>query len=200
MASLLFEIGTEELPSWYVPQAKASLGVLMTERLTQAGLDFGEVQTYATPRRIAALVHEVGEKSEVRTELRRGPAAEVAFDEAGKPSRAAQGFARSNGIDPSELIAQETDKGRYVFAKRQLGGEEAKTLLPPLLADIIKVFPAPRKMHWGDVETPFLRPIAWLVALLGEEVLDLSIAGLRAGRTSRGHRFLAPGKVDNLSR
>ena len=196
MASLLFEIGTEELPSWYVPQAKASLAELMAERLNQVGLDFSEIHTYATPRRIAASVKEVADKSEVRTELRRGPAAEVAFDDEGNPSRAAQGFAKSNGIDPSELIAQETDKGRYVFARRRLGGEDAKTLLPPLLVGIIEDFPAPRKMHWGSVETPFLRPITWLVALLDEAVLDLSVAGLRAGRVSRGHRFLASGEVE----
>ena len=196
MATLLFEVGTEELPSWYVPQAKASLAELLAERLAGAGLTYGELRTYATPRRIAALVQEVAEKSEVRTELRRGPAAEVAFDEEGKASRAAQGFAKSNGVDPADLITQETDKGRYVFAQKQLGGEEAKRLLPPLLEDIIKSFPAPRKMHWADVETPFLRPIAWLVALLNEEVLDLSVAGLRAGRTSRGHRFLSSGEVE----
>ena len=195
MASLLFEVGTEELPSWYVPQTRSSMKRLLAERLTQAGLDFGEVHTYATPRRIAALV-QVADKSEVRTELRRGPAAEVAFDENGNPSRAAQGFAKSSGVDPSELITKETNKGRYVFAERRLGGEDAAALLPPLLEGIVKDFPAPRKMHWGDVETPFLRPVAWLVALLGDRVLELSVAGLEAGRVSRGHRFLASGEVE----
>lgn len=190
MATLLFEIGTEELPSWYVPQGRAGLAQLAAERLRSAGVAFGEVRSFGTPRRLAVLIEDLAERSALREELRRGPAASAAFDAAGKPSRAAEGFARANGVDPSALFVQETDKGAYVFVRKSLGGESVAAMLPPLLSALVRDLPAPRKMRWGEVETPFLRPVAWLVALLDAELLPLSAAGVEAGRTTRGHRFL----------
>ena len=190
MATLLFEIGTEELPSWYVPQGRAGLERLIAERLTAAGVAFGGVQGFGTPRRLAVQVYDLADSSAVREDLRRGPAVSAAFDANGKPTRAAEGFARSNGVDPGDLFVQETDKGSYVFVRKTLGGENVADLLPPLLSTLVRDLPAPRKMRWGEVETPFLRPVAWLVALLDDAVLDVAAAGHTAGRTTRGHRFL----------
>lgn len=190
MPTLLFEIGTEELPSWYVTQGRVGLERLAAERLEAAGLSFGRVKSFATPRRLAVLVEDLAERSDAREELKRGPAVSAAFTSEGAPSRAAEGFARANGVDPTELFTQETDKGAYVFVRKTVGGERAAELLPPLLAGLVRDLPAPRKMRWAEVETPFLRPVAWLVALLDETPLTFSAAGVEAGRTTRGHRFL----------
>ncbi len=190
MPTLLFEIGTEELPSWYVAQGRAALETLASERLRAAGLSFSALRGFATPRRLAVLVEDLSGSSETREELRRGPAASAAFTAEGSPSRAAEGFARANGVEPSELFTQETDKGAYVFVRKTVGGESAAELLPPLLAGLVRDLPAPRKMRWAEVETPFLRPVAWLVALLGDAVLPVEAAGVSAGRVTRGHRFL----------
>lgn len=190
MATLLFEIGTEELPSWYVSQGRSGLARLAAERLTAAGIAFGSVRSFGTPRRLAVLVENLAERSAVREELKRGPATSAAFGEGGTPTRAAEGFAKANGVDPAELFVQETDKGAYVFVRKTLGGESASELLPALLGALVRDLPAPRKMRWGEVEIPFLRPVAWLVALLDDTVIPVSAAGVMSGRMTRGHRFL----------
>ncbi|HEX7022765.1 MAG TPA: glycine--tRNA ligase subunit beta, partial [Trueperaceae bacterium] len=196
MAELLFEIGTEELPSWYVTRAQREVGPLLAGLLENAGLPHGAVHAYATPRRIAVQVERLAERSEERTELRRGPAERVAFDAEGRPSRAAEGFARANGVKAADLVLHDTDKGRYVFAQLQRGGEPAQEVLPSLLSEVVSGLGAPRKMRWGEVATPFVRPISWLVALLDDRVLPVEAAGLHAGRQTRGHRFLSPGCLD----
>ncbi len=192
MAELLFEIGTEELPSWYVLQAKKAIADLLGEHLAEVKLPYQNITSYATPRRIAVVVKKLAEKNLERIEKRRGPAVGVAFDETGKPTKAAIGFARSSGVEPSDLKLEEVDKGEYVFAHIKQGGKSAKDLLPPVLKKIVENLPAPRKMRWGTVETPFLRPITWLTALLDSEVLPVKVAGLSAKNVSFGHRFLAP--------
>ena len=196
MATLLFEIGTEELPSWYVSQGRVGLARLAGERLTAAGVTFERVRSFGTPRRLAVLVEGLAEQSAVREELKRGPAVSAAFAEDGTPTKAATGFAKANGVEPSELFVQETDKGAYVFVRRMLGGGSTIDLLPLLLSDLVRDLPAPRKMRWGEVDTPFLRPVAWLVALLDDAVLPLSSAGVTSGRTTRGHRFLGEGVLE----
>jgi glycyl-tRNA synthetase beta chain len=195
MATLLFEIGTEELPAWYVAQGREGLVRLAAERLEAARLGHGEVHGYATPRRLALRVDGLAEASERRRERRRGPSAAVAFDEAGAPTKAAIGFARGQGVAPEALAVEETEKGAYVFAELETGGEPAGDLLPELLAGLVRDLPAPRKMRWGEVEVPFVRPIAWLLARLDEALLPVEVAGLRAGGATRGHRFLAPDEI-----
>ena len=192
MAELLFELGTEELPSWYVGQAKEAAAELMKAGLEGAGLEYKRLTAYATPRRIAVRVTGLSEWSRARTEKRRGPAEGVAFDEAGRPTKAAVGFARASGVSPESLVVEETERGRYVFAILEEGGERAAEVLPPLLTNLVERFPAPRKMRWADVSTPFVRPVAWCVALLDDAVLPLTVAGVSSGNTTRGHRFLGP--------
>ncbi|MEJ2289417.1 MAG: glycine--tRNA ligase subunit beta [Deinococcales bacterium] len=195
MPDLLFEIGVEELPSWYVDEGRAALAQLFEERLAQVGLTAQGVRGFSTPRRLAVLAEGLAEHSEVREELRRGPAAEVAYDDNGTPTRAARGFAESSGVAAEDLEIHETERGRYVFARMRRGGQAAAEVLPPLLAGLVEDLPAPRKMRWADVGTPFMRPVHWLLALLDDRVLELEAAGVRSGGTSRGHRFLAPGEV-----
>lgn len=199
MGELLFEIGTEELPSWYVTQAKEALAEGAAQALKDAQLSYDSLSTYATPRRLALQVRGLAARSTERMDMRRGPSAEVAFDAEGKPTKAAIGFARGSGVQPEDLSVQETAKGRYVFAQLTQGGEAAKDVLPPLLADLVRALPAPRKMRWADITTPFVRPVAWLVALLDDEVLPVEVAGQWAGSKTRGHRFLSQGCL-NLPR
>jgi len=196
---LLFEIGTEELPAWYVTEGSRALGSLLAERLAAAGLAPADVTVYATPRRLAALATGVPDRSAERVEERRGPSVAVAFDAQGAPTRAAEAFARSSGVDVASLERRPTDKGDYVYARVRRGGEPAEEVLEGLLADLVGDLPAPRKMRWGEVDTAFVRPVAWLAARLGDAVVPVAAAGQVAGGASRGHRFLAPGEVELAS-
>lgn len=192
---LLFEIGTEELPSWYVTRGAEDLAVLLGERLSAAGLSATSLDSFGTPRRLAVIARDVPYASAVKTEERRGPSTAVAFDAGGRPTRAAEAFARSVGVDVKALERRQTDKGEYVYASRQTGGETAATVLPSLLAALVADLPAPRKMRWAHEPTPFIRPVAWLLALFGDEVIDVEAAGLKSSGVSRGHRFLAPAEL-----
>lgn len=196
MATLLFEIGTEELPDWYVRQGREALVGLAAERLDAARLPHDGIVGYATPRRLAIRVDDLADARERRRERRRGPSAAVAFDEDGAPTRAAVGFARGQGVAPETLVVEETERGAYLFAELETGGEPTLELLPELLAGLVRDLPAPRKMRWGEVEVPFVRPVAWLLARLDGAVVPVEVAGVRAGGTTRGHRFLAPGEVE----
>lgn len=195
MADLLFEIGTEELPNWYVREGSQALGALLGERLQAADIAAGDISVYGTPRRLAVVARGLPELSTLRSEELRGPPASVAFDESGAPIKAALAFATKNGIDVSALEKRDTDKGSYLYAVVERGGDRTADLLPGILEQVVKDLPAPRKMRWGSEATAFLRPLAWLLALLDGEVLDIEVAGVRSGATTRGHRFLAPGEV-----
>jgi glycyl-tRNA synthetase beta chain len=194
-ADLLFEIGTEELPSWYVKEGSEALAALLKEKLTAADVPATEVCAYGSPRRLAVIARGLPTTSALRTEELRGPPASVAFDEAGTPTRAAVAFAEKNGVALTALERRETDKGAYLYATVQRGGAKTAELLPELLAQVVRDLPAPRKMRWGNEATPFIRPVAWLLALLGEDVIELEAAGVRSGATTRGHRFLAPAEL-----
>lgn len=192
MADLIFEIGTEELPSWYPPQALAALSAMLGAALGSAGIAHGEIRTFGTPRRLALLVQGLPEASERRSEKRRGPPAGAAFDSAGAPTRAAEGFASKNGVDPAGLVVEDG----YVYAVVETGGESVAELFPGILARLVTDVPAPRKMRWADVGDPFVRPVAWLLARLDDRVLPVRAAGVEAGGHSHGHRFLHPGPVE----
>lgn len=195
MPRLLFEIGTEELPAWYVPQGSAALADGVRATLAELRLVHGDLRSYATPRRLAVEVADVAATTERRVEVRRGPAERAAFDADGRPTRAAVGFAAGAGVRPEDLEVEDTPKGRYVVARREVGGEDAAGELAAALGRLVAELPAPRKMRWGEIDTAFVRPVAWLVALWDDRVLEVRAAGLEAGRDTRGHRFLHPGPV-----
>ena len=192
---LLFEIGTEELPSWYVTKGAEELAALMSNRLSAAGLPPTEVVSFGTPRRLAVVARGVPAASAGKIEERRGPSVTIAFDEQGAPTRAAVAFAKGAGGSVDDLERRQTDKGEYVYLRREIAGERAQVLLPPLLAALVEDLPAPRKMRWADEPTAFIRPVTWLLALFGTEVLPVEAAGRLAGNGTRGHRFLAPAEV-----
>ncbi|MEZ4629408.1 MAG: glycine--tRNA ligase subunit beta [Deinococcales bacterium] len=191
MAELIFEIGTEELPSWYLFTARDGALGLMSQALTEAQLSFEGLKGYITPRRIAVAVSGLAIRSAKRFEKKRGPALQVAFEQDGSYSKATLGFAESLGISPERLQKEESDKGSYLIAYVEQGGELAIKLLPAILQHILESLPAPRKMRWG-LELSFIRPVIWLLALLDDEVIPLKQGILSSGRYSYGHRFLAP--------
>jgi len=197
MAKELFlEIGTEEIPAGMLPVAMRDLERMMRKELTNARVAFGEVTTYATPRRLVLAVTDVAEEQE-RQELNlSGPSVKVAFDADGNPTKAALGFARSNGVDVSELTQQETEKGTYLFLSKVIEGQPIKEQLPEIMERIVSNLSFKKSMRWKDLDVRFARPVHWLVALFGGEVIPFSWGNLTSGSTSYGHRFMAPAGFD----
>ncbi|MCS7309678.1 MAG: glycine--tRNA ligase subunit beta, partial [Armatimonadetes bacterium] len=192
MADLLLEIGTEELPAGVVEDALAQLQQAVTHRLQEARIDFGEVQTFGTPRRLILLLHDVApSQTDVIREVR-GPAANVAFDAQGNPTPAALGFARKQGVDVSELEVVHTPQGDYVMAKVFERGKSTVEVAAQVFPEVIRSLTFPKMMRWGSGNLRFCRPIRWLLALYGGEVVSFDLDGIRSGNRSRGHRFLAP--------
>jgi glycyl-tRNA synthetase beta chain len=192
---LLFEIGVEELPAGYIPPALEQLERGIAAGLADARLAYGAVRTRATPRRLALYVESLEERQPDRDEEVMGPAARVAFDAEGKPTRALLGFCQGKGADLADVRRVETPKGEYVAVTVHQAGRSAAEVLPALLAGLARGLTFPKVMRWLDDDTRFARPVRWLVALLGEEVLPVRAFGLEAGRESRGHRFLSPAPV-----
>jgi glycyl-tRNA synthetase beta chain len=191
MRDLLFEIGTEEIPAGYIEPALAQLKTGFDRRATELKIGHGAVKVMGTPRRLALIVRDVDEKQEdIREELL-GPSKKAAFDAEGNMTKAAVGFARSKGVEVSELKVVETEKGDYLMVVREAKGDDTIHLLPELLQSLIVGLSFPKSMRWGDNQLTFARPIQWLVALFGQEVLPLSHEGIEAGNLTRGHRFLA---------
>ncbi|MDN5347484.1 MAG: glycyl-tRNA synthetase beta chain [Clostridia bacterium] len=190
---LLLEIGTEEIPARFMSPALEQMEELGRRLLQEARLRFGQVAAYGTPRRLALYVTGLEEKQEdVILEIK-GPPVKVAFDAEGRPTRAAEGFARSQGLTVGELVIKELETGAYVFARKPDPGRSALEVLPSILRSLIEGLSFPKTMRWGRGDMHFVRPIRWLVAIYGEEVVPLEVNGIKAGRETRGHRFLAPG-------
>ncbi|MDO4797258.1 MAG: glycine--tRNA ligase subunit beta [Coriobacteriales bacterium] len=192
----LLEIGCEEMPSAPLMKAQDQLGKLVAKGLDASGLSHGEVRTLSTPRRLAVLVAECATATEEINEVVRGPKAQIAFDAGGNPTRAAQGFARKNGTTPEALVRRvEPDGNEYVFAERSIASVPAIELLSELCERTIASIQWPnyRSQRWGSEHATFVRPIRWICALLGEEVVPVRYADVTSGNTTRGHRVLAPG-------
>jgi len=187
---LLLEIGLEEVPARFVRGAMEQLKD-KTEKWLEAGrLAYDEVRAYATPRRLTVHVVGLADKQEDRNEEVKGPARRIAQDETGAWSKAALGFSRSNGVEPDALFFKELGGVEYVYANKSSKGVETASLLPEALPAIVTSLTFPKNMRWGAHELRYVRPIRWLVALHGEEVVPFEIAGVASGRMTRGHRFL----------
>ena len=193
----LLEIGTEEMPSAPLMNAAQQLGGLVSKGLDAAGLAHGEVRVLSTPRRLAALVSDVAVATDEIHEVKRGPKAAIAFDESGAPTKAALGFARKCGADAADLVRRvDADGSEYVFAERSVPSEPAAPILSALSAEVIcgLQWPNYRSQRWGSEHATFVRPIRWICALLGTDVVPVTYADVTSGNTTRGHRVLAPGE------
>jgi glycyl-tRNA synthetase beta chain len=193
---LLFEIGVEELPAGYAPPALEQLERGVRAGLEDAKLGFGGVVTHGTPRRLAVIVHRLAERQEDFDEEAMGPAARVAFDADGRPTRALLGFCAGKGVEPSAVRKVSTPKGEYVAVTVHHKGQAAIDVLPGLLASVATKLQFPKTMRWDGGDYRFGRPVRWLLALLGKDIVKVKAFGLEAGRSTYGHRFLHPGAVE----
>ncbi len=192
----LLEIGCEEMPSAPLMNAQRQLKTIVEKGLKEAGLAHGEVRTLSTPRRLAVIVCDCATSTEEVHETNRGPAANIAFDADGNPTKAAMGFARKNGVEASELVRREGPDGRdYVFAEKVVPSKPAAPLLSELSEKLIAglEWPNYRSQRWGSTHETFVRPVRWICALLGDEVVPVSYANVVSGNTTQGHRVLGPG-------
>ncbi|WP_025698246.1 glycine--tRNA ligase subunit beta [Paenibacillus forsythiae] len=187
---LLFEIGLEEVPARFIRAAMEQLQDRTAKWLESSRLEHGEVRSFATPRRLAVLVKDVAERQTDVSEEVKGPSRKIAVDAAGEWSKAALGFARSQGVAPEQFTFKEVGGVEYIYATKSSEGVEASSLLAEGLAGIVSAMTFPKNMRWGAYDFKFVRPIRWLVALFGSDVVDFEIAGVRTGKVSRGHRFL----------
>ncbi|GAE04206.1 glycyl-tRNA synthetase beta chain [Paenibacillus sp. JCM 10914] len=187
---LLFEIGLEEVPARFLRAAMDQLQDKLVKWLEASRIAHGEVTAYATPRRLAVMVQQVAVKQEDVSEEVKGPSRKIALDENGGWSKAALGFARSQGVDPETFTFKELGGVEYIYVTKNSVGVETKSILSEGLLGILTSMTFPKNMRWGAHEFKFVRPIKWLVALLGDEIVDLEITGVKAGNITRGHRFL----------
>ena len=192
MAELLFEIGCEELPAEALPMATRRLAELAEEKFTQARLEYSGLQTWSTPRRLTLAVNTLADRQAVSEERVTGPAWNIAFSADGTATRAAEGFAAKQGVPVSKLVKITTEKGEYVGVARKLRPEKTARLLPAMLEELISAIPFPKSMRWGSHEETFGRPVHWILALYNGRVVRVEFTGIRSGKKTRGHRFLAP--------
>ncbi len=197
MKDLLLEIGTEEIPAGFLNDLligiKEKFLVLLEENL----IEVGEINVYATPRRISVLVENVAEKQKVKMVSIQGPPVKVAYKD-GKPTRALESFLEKNSLTLENIKVIDTPRGEYVKADKEVGGKDVFPLLKELLEEFIKSIHFPKSMRWNATGVTFARPIRWLVALWGNEIIPLEYAGVKAGNITKGHRFLS-GNVEIIA-
>ncbi len=185
MEKLLFEIGTEEIPAKFMPGILKQLKELAAAKMQELRIPFEDITVYGTPRRMAFIAGGVAEtQADVVVEAK-GPSVKIAYV-SGAPSKAAQGFARGQGVDVKDLVVRDN----YVYAVKHLAGQPVVELLPGLLMDILTSLSFPKTMRWADYEFRFVRPIRWMVALFGDQIIPVEICGVKSGKFSMGHRFL----------
>ncbi len=187
--TLLLEIGTEEMPARFMMPALEQLKELLSRTLTQLRLEHGQIRTMGTPRRLTAIVSDVADAQTPVVREIRGPAKHIAFDAEGNPTKAAEGFARAQGVSVSDLVVKVTDKGEFVFAVKREEGKPAVEVLAEALPQIVRSLSFPKTMRWEESGLRFGRPIRWIVALFGDEVIPFEIAGVKSDRVTYGRRF-----------
>lgn len=185
MEKLLFEIGTEEIPAKFMPGILKQLKELAAAKMQELRIPFEDITVYGTPRRMAFIAGGVAEtQADVVVEAK-GPSVKIAYV-SGAPSKAAQGFARGQGVDVKDLVVRDN----YVYAVKHLAGQPVVELLPGLLMDILTSLSFPKTMRWADYEFRFVRPVRWMVALFGDQIIPVEICGVKSGKFSMGHRFM----------
>ncbi len=186
----LIELGTEELPPTQLRTLAQAFANNFAKELKDAELGHQGIKWYATPRRLALKVTALEESQQDKVVEKRGPAVSVAFDADGNPTKAAQGWARGNGITVEQAERLITDKGEWLLFKEEVKGQETKAVITELAAKALANLPIAKPMRWGDKETQFIRPVKTLTMLFGDELIEGEILGVTSGRTIRGHRFM----------
>ena len=192
MSTILFELGCEELPPKSLKPLRDALQASVTEQLNEADINFDSIKAFAAPRRLAIQIEGISDKQPDRSEQKRGPAIKAAFDSDGNPTRAAMGFAKGLGIDASELITINTDKGDYVGYEQIIQGQATTELLPTIFQTALDNLPIAKRMRSGASRNEFVRPVQWAVLMQDDVVIDATIQGHQTGKQTRGHRFHSP--------
>ncbi|HEY5548570.1 MAG TPA: glycine--tRNA ligase subunit beta [Coriobacteriia bacterium] len=193
---LVFEIGVEEIPSAPLYAAVTQLKSLAASAFKDARLECEQIDVFGAPRRLVLVVQGLAEIQEDLDLRVKGPAVRAAFDDDGAPTKAVLGFARGKGVEVADLERGTENGGEYVYAVLRSAGEPVTAVLPALLARLISGLDWPKSQRWGSGEARFIRPVRWMLALYGAEVVPVSFAGLVAGRTTQGHRFLSDGAIE----
>ncbi|WP_144777295.1 glycine--tRNA ligase subunit beta [Marinobacter maritimus] len=188
----LVELGVEELPSKALKPLSEAFTQGITKGLEDAGIEFGKVEAFAAPRRLAVRIRDLADAQPDKPVEKRGPAVKAAFDDSGNPTRALTGFATSLGVTPDQLDTLETDKGAWLVYRTVEQGKPTVDLMSGLVEQSLASLPIPKRMRWGAHRTEFVRPVHWLVMLFGNKVIDAPIMGLTPGNKTRGHRFHCP--------
>ena len=189
---LLLEIGTEEIPAAFLPKALKDMGKMIRQEFLARRIRHGEVNTMATPRRLCLHVADLSERQEDQIVVKLGPASSVSFDDQGNPSQAALGFAKSQGVDISELKTVTTEKGEYLSSRKEIPGKETTALLPGILSEFIASIPFKKTMRWSNLEIRFARPIHWILALYGGQTVPFKLGNIESANITCGHRFMSP--------
>jgi glycyl-tRNA synthetase beta chain len=190
--AVLLEIGTEEIPARFLPDAITAMKDIAGKLLDEYRIGFQDLSVYATPRRLAVMIHNIAPVQRDLVKEVFGPSRKAAFDEQGNPTKAAEGFANSTGVRVSDLRIKQKGKGEYVVAVVEEKGADAKTVLPEVLQKIVLSLHFPKSMRWGNGSVTFVRPIVWMLAVYGPEKIEFEIDGMLSSNQTRGHRFLSP--------
>ncbi|WP_314869383.1 glycine--tRNA ligase subunit beta [Aggregatibacter kilianii] len=188
--NFLVEIGTEELPPKALKTLATSFADNVEAELNQAGLTFDKIEWFAAPRRLAVKVLNLATQQPSKEIEKRGPAVSAAFDAEGKPTKAAEGWARGCGITVEQAERIATDKGEWLVHRAKIEGQPTKNLLNDIVANALEKLPIPKPMRWADKTVQFIRPVHTVTMLLGDELIEGEILGVASARTIRGHRFL----------
>lgn len=192
MADYILEIGTEEIPAKFMEPALSQMKQLAQAALDQEKITVETVEALGTPRRLALILKGLAPQGKDSQELVKGPARKAAYDTDNQPTKALQGFMKSQNVGLEDLEEKEVNGNLYVYARRQTRGRLTREALQSIIPGLIQSLSFPKPMRWGDLEFRFARPIRWLVSLYDQDILPLSIAAIEAGRQSRGHRTLSP--------
>lgn len=194
-SDFLLELGTEELPPKRLLSLRNSFAAGLNSELDKAQVSHGEIESFATPRRLAVLIRDLAEAQPEQTIERRGPAITAAFDDSGKPTKAALGFASSCGVTVEQLERMETEKGSWLMFREIRPGESISALIGPIVERVARALPIERPMRWGSSRAEFVRPVHWVIMLYGKEILPATVFDIKAGNVTRGHRFMSRGEI-----
>lgn len=192
--TLAFEIGVEEIPAFDLDSANKQLEKMVPAAFADARIPYDSIEIHSSPRRLIVMAYGVADATEALEEEYKGPAAKIAFDADGNPTKAAIGFARGKGLSPESLERREVNGTEYVFATKNIPATPVADLLPDVLAGFITAIKWPRSCRWAAYREYFVRPVRWIVAMLDDVVLPVSFAGAESSNFTMGHRVLAPGK------
>ena len=195
MNSVILEIGTEEIPAQYMENTLKDLNRLVQKHLEDARINYKEIKVYGTPRRLILFIFHINEKQEDIFQKIKGPAHSIAYNKDSLPQKPALMFAQSQGVNVEDLIVEDTEKGQYVFALKSKIGQPTIDILSRIFPKIIMSMQFPKSMRWEEKSLRFIRPIRWILALYGKEIIRFNLDGLKSENITYGHRLLAPKKI-----